>query len=108
MLRCAECEKPMVKDRFHPMIPVDVDRCKACGYLWLDAGEMMLVRRLYAELMSSNDPEITRRRDKVAAVAAQWQGRRISVQEAQRALREEERVSSADVFDLLAYLVRSV
>src|SRR4051794_16667415 len=33
MLRCAQCEKPMEKDRFHPMIPVQVDRCRRCGYL---------------------------------------------------------------------------
>src|SRR4051794_24340312 len=27
-LRCPECEKEMAKDKFHPMIPVGIDRCK--------------------------------------------------------------------------------
>jgi Zn-finger nucleic acid-binding protein len=110
MLRCAACEKPMVKGRFHPMIPVEVDRCLKCGYIWLDAGEMSLVRRLYAELMTTQDPEVARRRDKVAAVAAEWHAHRQSVRDAQQAVRDVSRnfTRSNDAFDLLAYLLRSV
>jgi len=77
-LHCPACEKPMTKDRMHPMIPIQIDRCKACGYVWLDAGELELMRRLYAELMSSDDPEIVRRREKVAAVMTQWDARKTS------------------------------
>jgi Zn-finger nucleic acid-binding protein len=108
MLRCAECGKPMTKGKFHPLIPVVVDRCNPCGYIWLDAGEMMLVRKLYAELMTTDDPEITRRRDKVATVAAQWQEQRISLREAQQAAREENRHFHKDAFDVIAYLMRAV
>lgn len=108
MLRCAECGKPMSKGKFHPMIPVVVDRCIPCGYIWLDAGEMMFVRKLYAELMTTNDPEITSRRDKAATVAAQWLEHRISLHEAQQAAREQNRHSRKDAFDVIAYLMRAL
>jgi Zn-finger nucleic acid-binding protein len=71
-LRCPQCEKPMIKDRYHPMIPVQIDRCKPCGYVWLDTGELSLIRQLYIELMTSDDPEIVQRRDKVAAALSAW------------------------------------
>jgi Zn-finger nucleic acid-binding protein len=74
-LRCPQCEKEMLKDKFHPMVPVGIDRCKPCGMVWLDAGELALLRALYHELMTSDDPEIVRRREKIAAVLAQWDGR---------------------------------
>jgi len=102
MLRCAQCEKPMEKDRFHPMIPVQVDRCRPCGYLWLDAGEMALLRRLYSELMTSTDPEIVRRRDRVGATAAEWQGRQLSQQQAQSTSYDS---GTNDAFDLLGFLL---
>jgi Zn-finger nucleic acid-binding protein len=112
MLRCAVCEKPLLKERFHPMIPVEVDRCRECKCVFLDAGELALVRRLYVELMTTDDPEILRRRDKVAAVAAQWQARKDSVLEArdnlQDALTHRSRHATADAFDLLGYLLRSL
>lgn len=76
ILHCPACEKPMAKDRIHPMIPVEIDRCKICGYTWLDAGEMELMRRLYRELMTSDDPEIVRRRDKIASVMSEWESRK--------------------------------
>lgn len=105
MLRCAACEKPMVKEHFHSMIPVRVGRCKACGFVWLDAGKMMLVRKLYAELMTTTDPEIIRRRDKIASVAAAWQGHEIAVREAREATFKESN-STEDAFDFLEYLMR--
>jgi Zn-finger nucleic acid-binding protein len=70
-LRCPQCEKAMAKDRYHPMIPITIDRCKPCGLIWLDAGELTLLRRLYRELMTSDDPEILRRREKLAGLNAQ-------------------------------------
>jgi Zn-finger nucleic acid-binding protein len=69
--RCPQCEKPMAKDRFHMMIPVTIDRCKACNCVWLDVGEMMLIHRLHHELVTSDDPEIVRRRDRIGQVMAQ-------------------------------------
>jgi len=74
-LRCPECEKVMSKDRFHPMIPVDVDCCRKCNGLWLDTGEKNLLRRLYQELMMSDDPKIVAMREKAAAMYASWGGR---------------------------------
>jgi Zn-finger nucleic acid-binding protein len=57
VLRCAQCEKPMTKQRVHPLIPIEVDRCRACNYFWLDAGELPLLRRLYTEMIISTDPD---------------------------------------------------
>jgi len=112
MLRCATCEKPMQKEHFHPMIPVEVDRCRACRCVFLDAGELALVRRLHAELMTSDDPEIQRRRDKVAAVAMQWQQRKFDILEARDRLIDRptyrHSADSDDVFVLLGYLLRAL
>jgi Zn-finger nucleic acid-binding protein len=98
-LRCPQCEKPMVKDRYHPMIPVQIDRCRPCGYVWLDAGEFSLIRQLYAELMTSDDPEIVRRRDKVAAAMSAWEARRV-----EQTFGPEDGFD--DGFDPLSYLMR--
>jgi Zn-finger nucleic acid-binding protein len=67
-LRCPSCNKMLQKDRFHPLIPVMIDRCKPCGCSWLDAGEMPMIRRLYAELMSSDDPKVVELRQKTAGL----------------------------------------
>jgi Zn-finger nucleic acid-binding protein len=88
VLRCAQCEKEMAKERFHPMIPVNVDHCQKCDWFWLDAGELALLERLYAELMNSNDPEIVRRREKVAAAMGAWDRRPTATEEAERAVNE--------------------
>ena len=72
-LRCPACEKVMQKTRFHPLIPVTIDRCKVCGGTWLDAGEMPMIRRLYVELINSQDPKIVAMRDKLAESQSQRQ-----------------------------------
>jgi Zn-finger nucleic acid-binding protein len=109
VLRCGECDKLMEKGRFHPMIPVTVDRCKACGYLWLDAGELGLVRKLYAELMTSEDPEIVSRRDRIGEVAATRVGLEIEMAENREAReRRRDHHKAESTFDLLIYLLRSV
>src|SRR4051812_31903893 len=53
-LRCPQCEKEMAKDKFHPMVPVGIDRCKRCSMVWLNAGELALLRALYHELMTTD------------------------------------------------------
>ncbi|HVX86982.1 MAG TPA: hypothetical protein VH253_19515 [Phycisphaerae bacterium] len=68
-LRCPSCNKILVKDRFHALIPVTIDRCKPCGCSWLDAGEMPMIRRLYAELMSSTDPKVVTLRQKASGTS---------------------------------------
>ena len=74
-LRCPDCEKVMRKDRYQQMIPVMVDRCKACDRVWLDTGELHLLRRLYVELGTSTDPEVVRLREKMAVVSMDWHTR---------------------------------
>jgi len=74
-LRCPECEKMMRKDRYQQMIPVMVDRCKQCDRIWLDTGELHLLRRLYFELATSSDPQIVSLREKVAMVSMDWHTR---------------------------------
>ncbi len=106
MLRCPQCEKFMVKDRFHPMIPVHIDRCKHCSSIWLDAGELTLIRRLYVELMSSTDAEIQHRRDKVATVTAAWEGRKTAADELKESLSPADSKGETG-FDLLKHLLRS-
>jgi Zn-finger nucleic acid-binding protein len=101
-LRCPQCEKEMLKDKFHPMIPVGIDRCRGCNMIWLDAGELALLRALYRELITSDDPEIVRRREKVATILMQWEGRERAVDEAAR---QVDTITSADDFNLLSYLL---
>lgn len=100
-LRCSACEKPMVKDKFHPMIPVMIDRCRACAMVWLDAGEMALLRRLSRELMTTEDPEIVRRREKVGTVNMQWEARSRLQEETAASV-----VNMSEGFDLLSYMLR--
>jgi Zn-finger nucleic acid-binding protein len=69
-LRCPSCNKILQKDRFHALIPVTIDRCKPCGCSWLDAGEMPMIRRLYAEVMSSTDPKVVTLRQKTAGATS--------------------------------------
>ena len=76
ILRCPECDKPMSKDRVQPMIPVQIDRCTPCQMVWLDAGEMELLRRLYRELMTSTDPEIVQKRERIGTLMADWEAGR--------------------------------
>lgn len=75
-LRCPQCEHEMRKDRYHPMIPITIDRCKACNSLWLDRGEMAMLRRLYVEMMTSTDPQILRLKEKIAMTDLQMQTRK--------------------------------
>ncbi len=56
----------MTKERFHPMIPVQIDRCPKCDYVWLDAGEQDLLLRLYRALMTDDDPAVAEKRAKLA------------------------------------------
>jgi Zn-finger nucleic acid-binding protein len=58
VLSCPDCRRDMIKGRFHPQIPVQIDRCDACGHIWLDAGEQGLLVRLYQELVSSQGTPI--------------------------------------------------
>ena len=106
-LRCPQCEKEMLKDKFHPMIPVGIDRCRACSMIWLDAGELALLRALYRELMTSEDPELVRRRDKIATIMAQWEGRPNPRDEAARELNRAANTIEIG-FDLLGYVLRGL
>jgi Zn-finger nucleic acid-binding protein len=101
-VRCAECEKEMMKDSFHPMIPVRIDKCRKCNTVWLDAGEYALLRALYRELMTSDDPEIVRRREKVATALAQWEGRKTASQE----MRDDLSTGYVDPDDIVTPLIR--
>jgi Zn-finger nucleic acid-binding protein len=102
-LRCPQCEKAMTKDKFHPMIPVKIDRCRACNTVWLDAGELSLIRLLHRELMTSDDPEILRRREKIAGAFVAWEGRERATDEAKRSMQQVD-----DGFDLLSFTLRGL
>ena len=64
-LACPLCKQVMAKGRFHPQIPVQIDRCERCVYLWLDAGEMGLLVRLYRELVENQRVENPEQRDRL-------------------------------------------
>jgi Zn-finger nucleic acid-binding protein len=64
-LTCPDCFTVMSKDRFHSMIPVQIDRCDTCGHIWLDAGEQKLRLRLYHELVNTTDAQVADKRAKV-------------------------------------------
>ena len=85
-LRCPTCEKPMAKERFHQMIPVQVDRCARCKSLWFDAGEYALIRRLYVEMLISTDPRIVAMREKIAGARLEWDARTRLLDQAREAI----------------------
>jgi len=96
----------MHKDRFHPMIPVQIDRCRPCSSIWLDAGEFSLLRRLYVELMTSTDAEILHRREKVATLTAPPEARKAAAGDAKEASHAGGVPAEHDTgFDLLKYLL---
>lgn len=74
-LKCPDCQVEMRKDRYHQMIPVEIDRCSKCNGIWLDVGEKALIVRLWKELQTSDDPQVVALRDKVAGVASAWESR---------------------------------
>jgi hypothetical protein len=79
VLRCSGCSKPMVKGKLHPLIPVMVDRCGPCGEVWMDAGEYRLIRCLHKEMVTSEDPAIRAKLEKIAGVRIaedMWKERR--------------------------------
>jgi Zn-finger nucleic acid-binding protein len=65
-LDCPYCLVAMSKGRFHPMIPVQIDRCPRCDYVWLDAGEQDLLLKLYRQLMTDDDPALADKRAQLA------------------------------------------
>lgn len=64
-LYCPDCHVALVKDRIHPLIPVQVDACPKCDYVWFDPSEQMLFLRHYRELMKTDDPQLADQRDKL-------------------------------------------
>jgi Zn-finger nucleic acid-binding protein len=56
----------MKKDRFHPKIPVQIDRCEKCGYIWMDYGEQELIVQLYHEMVQSGDAGVSDKRDEIS------------------------------------------
>jgi len=105
-LHCPQCDRVMAKERFQQMIPIPLDFCRACDFVWLDAGERALVHRLYQELMTSTDPEIVSRREKVGTVLVQWQAHEAQTDENLRYAQRELRMGVDHPFDLLTYLLR--
>ena len=39
---CPECRQQMTMDRLHPMIPIDMQFCGKCSYVWLDVGKLAI------------------------------------------------------------------
>jgi len=68
-LHCPLCPGELVKQRYHALIPVEVDLCPRCGGVWLDVGELPLIRRLFAEFQTSTDPQVVALRDKATSPA---------------------------------------
>jgi Zn-finger nucleic acid-binding protein len=65
-LRCPSCPQEMVRQKYQSAVPVTVDQCPRCQFIWLDAGELALLRRLYAEMLTSTDPRLMAIRDRLA------------------------------------------
>lgn len=86
-VRCPRCEKPMVKGRVHQMVPVDIDRCKPCDSVWMDTGEYALIRRLYVEMSTTEDPRLVALREKVAGVQLALENRKEALNDERRVLR---------------------
>jgi Zn-finger nucleic acid-binding protein len=64
-LYCPECHVALLREQIHPLIPVNIDRCGKCNYIWFDAGEQRLMLRLYRELKKTDDAWLIGERDKL-------------------------------------------
>lgn len=80
-LHCPTCPNDLEKDRFHPLIPVEIDRCPKCKGIYLDVGELPLLQHLWTELQNSDDPQIVRLRDKIAGINLDRELRRQDIQD---------------------------
>lgn len=65
-MACPECNAKMRIDRLHPIIPVSLQFCDKCQYVWMDVGKLPLIQRLYTEFQKSTDPKIVEIREKYA------------------------------------------
>jgi Zn-finger nucleic acid-binding protein len=63
---CPECRRQMTLDRLHLMIPIDMQFCGKCNYVWLDVGKLAMTQRLYHALINSHDPKIIEIRERYA------------------------------------------
>lgn len=106
MLRCPECATPMRRDRYHPLIPVNLDQCPKCQGYWLDAGELTLLRRLYTEMQQSSDPRIASLREKVAQIGLDAEMQRERDADALNSARNAASVSYEDGLFTLTHLLR--
>jgi Zn-finger nucleic acid-binding protein len=105
--RCPECERPMTKGRFQQMIPVMVDKCRPCDRIWLDTGEYNLLRRLYVEMILSDDPQIVRLREKVGSVGAAWEARKTAVDSVGESLGTGSDIADLTISALFRILTRA-
>ena len=77
---CPECRQQMIMDRLHPMIPVDMQFCGKCSYVWLDVGKLAMTQRLYHELTNSTDPKIIEIRDRYALASLGMENQKERIQ----------------------------
>lgn len=69
-LPCAGCRQTMRVSRLHLMIPVDIQECVKCQYVWTDVGKRALIKALFHAMKNSTDPRIVALREKYAKVEA--------------------------------------
>jgi len=74
VLYCPECHIALSKERVHPLVPVQVDHCPKCNYIWFDAAEQLLMLRLYREMINSDDPYLAEERRKLDRLEEIYKG----------------------------------
>ncbi len=67
---CPECHQTMRISRLHLMIPVHVQECVKCSYVWTDVGKKALIKKLFHAMKTSTDPRIVALRERCARVEA--------------------------------------
>ncbi|MDA8375507.1 MAG: zf-TFIIB domain-containing protein [Planctomycetia bacterium] len=80
---CPECRRSMTMDRLHPMLPIEMQFCHKCSYVWLDVGKLAMSQRLYHALISSTNPKIIEIRERyaLASLGMEPQKPRVAVKE---------------------------
>ncbi len=69
-LTCTQCRHTMRINRLHLMVPVDVQECLKCGYVWTDVGKRALIKKLFHAMQTSTNPRIAALREKYAVLEA--------------------------------------
>lgn len=68
-LMCPKCEVPLKRRKYRAGSDVDIDNCYSCNGIYLDSGELALIRKNYEDIQSKSKEFLGEFEEKLAAKA---------------------------------------